>query len=64
MSANDLIVNKGKSSYMILKPKNKKAIETTETIKISGTDIMKVKEARYLGIILDDKLNFKEQLIN
>ena len=61
MSANDLIVNKGKSSYMILKPKNKKAIGTTETIKISGTDIMKVKEARYLGIILDDKLNFKEQ---
>ena len=28
---------------------------------ISGTDIMRVKEARYLGIILDDKLNFKEQ---
>ena len=49
MSANDLIVNKAKSSYMILKPKNKKAFETTKTIKISGTEIIKVKEARYLG---------------
>ena len=61
MSANNLIVNVNKSSYMILKPKNKKITETNVTIKINGTELKQVKSARYLGLILDDKMNFKEQ---
>ena len=63
-SANDLIINKEKSSYMIFKPRRKREIETNQTIKIGNTVIPRVKQAKYLGLIIDDKLNFQPQFEN
>ena len=61
MSANELIINKEKSSYMVLTPKKQKKFETTKTLKIGTTEIKRVTEARYLGIIIDDRMTFRPQ---
>ena len=61
MNSNCLIINKEKSSYMLLKPKNKNKTEIKKKITLEKTEIVRVHSARFLGIILDDKLNFKEQ---
>ena len=61
MSANDLIINKEKSSYMIITPKRKKNFETNKTIKIGNTEIQRVKHAKYLGLELDEKMSFLPQ---
>ena len=60
LSANKLIINTKKSSYMLFKPQRKK-VEIQEKLLIDTTEITRVKKARYLGIIIDEKLNFKEQ---
>ena len=60
-SANDLIINKEKSSYMIITPKRKKKFDTNKTIKIGDTEILRVKHAKYLGLELDEKMNFLPQ---
>ena len=60
LSANKLIINTKKSSYILFKPKRKK-VEIQEKLMIETTEIIRVKKARYLGIIIDEKLNFKEQ---
>ena len=61
MAANKLIINKGKTSYLMLKPKGAKKFTLTEKLKIGNEEIKQVSEARYLGVILDEKLNFKKQ---
>ena len=45
---------------MLFKPQRKK-VEIQEKLLIDTTEITRVKKARYLGIIIDEKLNFKEQ---
>lgn len=60
LTANKLIINTKKSSYILFKPKRKK-VEIQEKLIIETTEITRVKKARYLGIIIDEKLNFKEQ---
>ncbi len=60
LSANKLIINTKKSSYILFKPKRKK-VNIQEKLQIETTEITRVKKARYLGIIIDEKLKFKEQ---
>ena len=45
---------------MLFKPQRKK-IEIQEKLLIDTTEITRVKNARYLGIIIDEQLNFKAQ---
>ena len=59
--ANSLIINIEKSNYMIFKPKKGIKQDTTDKITIKGKEITRVSSQRYLGIIIDDKLNFKKQ---
>ena len=59
-TANTLLINKTKTSYMLFKPKDAK-IEITEKLKIRETEIIRVKTSKFLGVWLDDKLNFKKQ---
>ena len=61
MAANKLIVNKTKTSFMILKPKGGKKFQITEKLKMGNVEINQVSEARFLGVILDDQLSFKKQ---
>ena len=61
MTANQLIINKSKTSYLMLKPKGSKKFTLTEKLKIGNTEIKQVSDARYLGVILDENLNFKRQ---
>ena len=58
---NTLMLNKAKSSYLIFKPKGAKNVTTNEKVCINGIEIEQVKHARFLGIWLDDELNFKKQ---
>ena len=60
LTANKLIINTKKSSYILFKPKRKKVV-IKEKLKIETTEITRVKKARYLGIIIDENLKFKEQ---
>jgi Reverse transcriptase (RNA-dependent DNA polymerase) len=61
LKLNKLILNNEKTVYMII---NNKKVETDETIKMDGKNIMKVDQVKYLGIILDNKLNFNEHFEN
>ena len=61
MTANQLIINKSKTSYLMLKPKGSKKFTLTEKLKIGNEEIKQVSDARYLGVILDENLNFKRQ---
>lgn len=61
MVANNLIVNENKSSFILMKPKGVKSVNVTEKLRMENTEIQRVTEARYLGVILNEKLNFKKQ---
>ena len=63
MIANKLLVNESKSAFMLFKPKGKKEPANLSQMIIKETEIKRVSHARYLGIIIDDKMNFKEQFI-
>ena len=61
MKANKLLINKTKTSYMMIEPKVPKKVKLTEKLILEEKEVGKVSSARFLGIIIDDKLNFKEQ---
>ena len=61
MAANKLIVNKAKTSYLIIKPKGVKTQVINEKLEMGKAEIKQVNDARYFGVILDDNLNFKKQ---
>ena len=60
MNANKLLINKTKTSYMMMKkaPKN---VKITEKLKLDEMEVGEVNSAKFLGIIIDNNLNFKEQ---
>ena len=60
MDSNKLILNKKKTQFLFFKPKSKSKIEVKTKLKIRNQEIAEVDSARYLGVILDNKLNFKE----
>ena len=59
--ANNLIINSEKSQYMIFKPEKRNRVNniTNKQITINGKILQEVSEARYLGVIFDNKLSFK-----
>ena len=64
MSANKLLVNESKSAYLLFKPKGKREPTNLGQIIIKETEIKRVQHARYLGIIIDDRMSFKQQFNN
>ena len=65
MSANSLLINTKKTQALIFRPKNKPNKENpNKYLKMNGELINIVKTAKYLGIIFDNKLNFKPQFKN
>lgn len=62
-NSNSLQLNLTKTNYMTLKPKNSRANNDTDThITILNTDIHRVKETTFLGVILDEKLSFHSHI--
>ena len=60
MNANHLILNQKKSQYLLFKPKKKQSTIAKTKLMINNQEILEVTNARYLGVILDNKLNFQE----
>ena len=60
LNANRLSLNIDKTNFMIFRPKGKK--EICPTIHINGSSIQEVDDAKFLGIIIDNKLNWIEHI--
>ena len=58
LNANRLSLNIDKTNYMIFRPQNKN--EENPDITINGTVINQVDKAKFLGVIIDDKLSWAE----
>ena len=61
MNANQLHINLSKSCYMYFNPGNNTEPDTAQnyTLKIHGTSLMQVSQTKFLGVIIDDKLNWQ-----
>ena len=60
-SSNSLQLNLSKTNYMIIKPKASTTNIGTQ-ITINNTDILRVNETKFLGVIIDDKLSFQQHI--
>ena len=60
LASNKLTLNTSKSKFMIIS--NKKAIPRNFTVAINGENLEKCTSYKYLGIIFDEKLNWKEHV--
>ena len=58
LNANRLSLNIDKTNFMIFRPKNKQ--DLCPEIKINGSQINQVDKAKFLGVIIDSKLNWSE----
>ncbi len=61
---NKLTVNIGKTCYTIFKTRHQKIPEHLNNIQINNNIIPKVSSAKYLGVILDENLNWEEHIEN
>ena len=60
LNANRLSLNIDKTNFMIFKPKNR-IIENID-IKMNGSNIFCVEKAKFLGVVIDNKLIWTEHL--
>lgn len=60
LSCNLLSINTVKTKFMIMKNKNK--LEIDLDIKIKGEKITKIDKIKYLGLIIDEKLNWESHI--
>ena len=58
LNANRLSLNIDKTNFMVFRPKNKN--DECPEIKINGTNINHVNQAKFLGVIIDCKLNWAD----
>jgi exonuclease III len=61
-SANKLTVNLSKTCFTIFKNGNKQIPDTLTNIKIKDIIIPRVKSAKYLGVTLDENLNWQDHI--
>jgi hypothetical protein len=59
--SNLLTINTSKTNYIIFAAKNKR-ISKHKPLTISGTEIERVEQTRYLGLILDNKLTWNPHI--
>ena len=60
LNANRLSLDIDKTNFVIFIPKSKK--EQCPTIHINGSSILEVDSAKFLGVIIDNKLNWLEHI--
>ena len=61
-SVNKLSVNPAKTNIVIIPPKRTKAPVSHLNLSSNGTPINLVRSAKYLGVIIDNELNFHQQI--
>ena len=61
--ANKLSLNLKKTKFMVFKPRQKRSICNIQ-ISIDNQNIVKVKETNFLGVILDENLNWKSEILH
>ena len=59
--ANKLSLNLKRTKVMVFKPRRKRSICNIQ-ISIDNQNIVKVKETNFLGVILDENLNWKSEI--
>ena len=59
--ANKLSLNLKKTKFMVFKPRQKHSICNIQ-ISIDNQNIVKVKDTNFLGVILDESLNWKSEI--
>ena len=57
---NGLVLNLKKTNYMVFSPRK---ISTYQDVYIAGTKIERKTEARFLGVIIDEKLNWSSHIL-
>ena len=62
-SANKLTINMDKTKALIISPKLNKTVKNI-TLSITNFLIQVVNSFKYLGVILDNKLSFKDYTVN
>ena len=62
MKCNKLFVNYSKTSYMLISNKRRKP--QSFKISLNNVDIKRVEYVKYLGVLLDNKLNWKAHVSN
>ena len=60
VNANKLSLNIDKTNFMLFTPRN--CSRCTEDIVINGIRIQEVKETKFLGVIIDNKLNWSSHI--
>ena len=61
--ANKLTLNLTKSTFLFILPSPKKLNRNVE-LKLNNEKLKKVKEAKYLGVLIDSKLKWKSHIQN
>lgn len=61
LEANRLSLNINKTKFMIFKPKRRKILDTI-SINLNGVNIQEVDKIKFLGVVLDNKLGWKEHI--
>ena len=62
LNANKLSLNYSKTKYLLYTPKSKDSQLYDFTVKTKGIKLERCKTAKYLGVILDEKLNWEPQI--
>ena len=60
--ANKLQINYTKTSYMIFKSRNLNFDHNLINININNTEIKRVNHVKFLGVVIDDNLTWKEHI--
>ena len=61
---NELLINYSKTKYMIFHKSNDNNIPTNLSLTINGNQIERVYDFKYLGVLLDQNLNFSSHYIS
>ena len=65
LTANKLTLNTTKTEFMIIGSKhNLTKVQSDPTITIGNNNIKRVYQTKSLGVIIDDKLNWKENILS
>lgn len=60
---NSMSINVGKTKCMVMgKPRFKEEAEAQQTVRLMGSNLEWVRKYKYLGVILDNNLSFKEHV--
>ena len=62
MLANKLALNTDKTYFMLFQPKSKNNLVITLNINLNGIILKQVHSAKFLGVIIDDRLEWKDHI--